>query len=147
MRYDRLPRGGDALIAYVLKTGEEGMRIPRAVYQDDAPPGLRDLPAVQVLRQVWVQQYWYNGDGQLRWRGPKSTRDRASRRATDQRKTGKTKADGRPDPASARVPWSIHRTEQRGASDCSVRSATIPVPVNGRVLPKRTSASTGRPAP
>ncbi|MFK0262804.1 transposase [Streptomyces angustmyceticus] len=85
VRYDRLPRGGDALIAYVLKVGEDGMHILRAVYRDDAPPGLRDLPAVQVLRQVWVQQYWCDGDGQLRWRGPKSTRDRASRRATEQR--------------------------------------------------------------
>ncbi|MEU0929013.1 IS1182 family transposase [Streptomyces malaysiensis] len=106
VRYDRLPRGGDALIAYVLKVGEDGMHILRAAYQDEAPPGLRDLPAVQVLRQVRVQQYWYDGDGQLRWRGPKTTRDRASRRATEQRNTGKTKADGRPDPASARVPWS-----------------------------------------
>lgn len=110
VRYDRLPRGGDALIAYVLKVGEDGMHILRAVYRDDAPPGLRDLPAVQVLRQVWVQQYWYDGDGQLRWRG--STAPNSS-----------------------------------GASDCSARSATTPAPPNDRVSPKRTSTSTGRPAP
>lgn len=106
VRYDRLPRGGDALIGYVLRVGEDGMHILRATRQDDAPPGLRELPGVEVLRQVWIQQYWLDEGGQLRWRGPKSTRDRASRRATGQRNTGKASADGRPDPASARVPWS-----------------------------------------
>ncbi|MEU6511070.1 IS1182 family transposase [Streptomyces sp. NPDC046942] len=106
VRYDRLPRGGDALIAWVLQVGEDGLHILRAVYRDDAPSGLRELKSVQVLRQVWVQQYWHDASGQLRWRQAKSTRDRASRRATGQRNTGKTSADGRPDPESARVPWS-----------------------------------------
>ncbi|WP_329565045.1 IS1182 family transposase [Streptomyces sp. NBC_01361] len=106
VRYDRLPRGGDALIAYVLRVGEDGMHILRAVHDADAPPELRVLPAVEVLRQVWVQQYWIDEDGRLRWRGPKSSRDRASRRTTERRNTGKASADGRPDPASARVPWS-----------------------------------------
>ncbi|MFI1653172.1 transposase [Streptomyces avidinii] len=106
VRYDRLPRGGDALIAYVLRVGEDGMHILRAVNDADAPPGLRELPAVEVLRQVWVQQYWIDEDGRLCWRGPKSSRDRASRRTTERRNTGKASADGRPDPASARVPWS-----------------------------------------
>lgn len=106
VRYDRLPRGGDALIAYVLQVGEDGMHILRAVHRPDAPAQLRNLSAVQVLRRVWVQQYWYDGNGQLRWRGPKSSRDRASRRSTQQRNTGKVQADGRPDAASARVPWS-----------------------------------------
>lgn len=106
VRYDRLPRGGDALIAWVLQVGEDGMHILQAVYRDDAPPTLRELRSVQVLRQVWVQQYWHDEFGQLRWRAAKSTRDRASRRATEQRNTGKSSADGRPDPASARVPWS-----------------------------------------
>ncbi len=106
VRYDRLPRGGEALIAWVLQVGEDGMRILQAVYRDDASPGLRELRSVQVLRQVWVQQYWHDESGQLRWRAAKSTRDRASRRATEQRNTGKSSADGRSDPASARVPWS-----------------------------------------
>ncbi|MCG7207358.1 transposase [Streptomyces arenae] len=106
VRYDRLPRGREAMIAYVLQVGADGMHILQAIHRDDAPPRLRNLPAVQVLRQVWVQQYWHDAEGQLRWRGPKSTRDRASRRKTEQRNTGKTSADGRPDPATARVPWS-----------------------------------------
>ncbi|WP_405539614.1 hypothetical protein OG787_46705 [Streptomyces sp. NBC_00075] len=63
-------------------------------------------PADWRRRQVWVQQYWLDEDGQLRWRGPKSTRNRASRRNTEQRSTGKSSADGRPAAATARVPWS-----------------------------------------
>ncbi len=33
------------------------MRLLRAVYAPDAPAWLRDLPAVQALRAIWVQQY------------------------------------------------------------------------------------------
>ncbi|MFD5703695.1 IS1182 family transposase [Streptomyces lasiicapitis] len=106
VRYDRLPRGGEALVAYVLQVGADGMHILRAAHRTDAPPQLRQLPAVQILRRVWVQQYWYDEGGQLCWRGPKSTRDRASRRKMEQRNTGRASADGRPDPATARVPWS-----------------------------------------
>ncbi|MEV6946826.1 hypothetical protein AB0N07_33640 [Streptomyces sp. NPDC051172] len=82
------------------------LHILQAVCRDDARPGLRELRSVQVLRQVWAQQCWHDEFGQLRWRAAKSTRDRASRRATEQRDTGRSWADGRPDPASARVPWS-----------------------------------------
>jgi hypothetical protein len=39
-----------------------------AVYAADAPPWLRQVPAVQTLRAVWVQQYYRDQDG-LRWRG------------------------------------------------------------------------------
>ncbi len=90
VRYVRLPRGGDALIAYVLQVSENGMHTLRAVHDADAPPDLRSLPAVEVLRQDWVQQYWIDEGGRLRWRGPKSSRDRASRRTAERRNTGKT---------------------------------------------------------
>lgn len=43
VRYDRLPHGGDALIAWVLRVGEDGLHVLRAVRHDDAPPGLREL--------------------------------------------------------------------------------------------------------
>ncbi|MFF4410818.1 IS1182 family transposase [Streptomyces sp. NPDC001404] len=90
--------------AYVLQAGEDGMRLLRAVYQDDAPRRLRALPQVQVLRQVWIQQYFYDAGGQLGWRGPKDTKDRLSRRGAPRRSEGP--AAGSPDTASARVPWS-----------------------------------------
>jgi transposase len=106
IRYDRLPRGKEELAGYVLQVGQDGMTILRAVYAADAPPRVRDLPQVQILRQVWVQQYWTDQDGALTWREPKSTRDRQSRRTKRRRSTAAPAADGRPDPASARVPWS-----------------------------------------
>ncbi|WP_275562739.1 hypothetical protein [Streptomyces sp. 5-6(2022)] len=81
------------------------MHILRSVYRDDAPPGARHLKSVQALRQVWVQQYWVDENGRLGWRGPKNTSDRLSRRNTPRRNTGTAKAVGRPDPATARVPW------------------------------------------
>lgn len=103
--YHRLPKGKAALKEYALRVGEDGMRLLKAVYRDDAPPRLRALPQVQLLRRVWVQQYWYDGAGQLRWREPKSTTDRLSRRTMPRRAALSPQADGRPDPATACVPW------------------------------------------
>ncbi|MFE5325443.1 hypothetical protein ACFRCG_03340 [Embleya sp. NPDC056575] len=106
IRYDRLPKGEEALARRVEQIGEDGMTTLRAIHADDALSGLRRLEALQVLRRVWVQQYWYDHDGRLRWRGPKDTKDRQSRRDMSRRNTGKPGVDGRPDPATARVPWS-----------------------------------------
>jgi transposase len=107
VHYDRLPRGKDELAAWVLQTGRDGMRLLRAVYDPRAPRRLPELPKVQVLRQVWVQQHWTDEQGELAWRGPKSTKGRQSRRSTPRRSTpAGPQSDGRPDPASARVPWS-----------------------------------------
>jgi transposase len=34
----------------------------------DAPHWLRTIPAVQTLRQVWIQNYTWMTQGTLRWR-------------------------------------------------------------------------------
>ena len=39
----------------------------KAVYGPDAPAGLADVEAVQVLRATWIQQFSLD-DGQVRWR-------------------------------------------------------------------------------
>ncbi|MFJ3309602.1 hypothetical protein ACIPSA_42595 [Streptomyces sp. NPDC086549] len=80
------------------------MRLLRTVHQDDTPPRSRTLFQVQVLRQVWIQQYFYDANRQLGWRGLKDTKDRLSRRGTPRRSEGL--GAGSPDPASAWVPWS-----------------------------------------
>ncbi|MEU7056066.1 hypothetical protein [Streptomyces sp. NPDC046197] len=36
----------------------------------DAPPWLRQLPSIETLRMVWVQQFWLD-DGRVRLREPK----------------------------------------------------------------------------
>ncbi|WP_225859605.1 IS1182 family transposase [Streptomyces albicerus] len=104
VRYERLPRGPEDRLEYALDVGADGVRLLSAVYGDDAPHRLRELSGVQVLRQVWLQQYWFDEEGQLRWREPKSTQDRRSRRETP-RRSAVAEAQGRPDPAVARVPW------------------------------------------
>lgn len=104
VRYDRLPRSKEKLAAHVLQVGEDGMSLLRAVHQEGAPPRMRMLPQVQVLRQVWVQQFWYDAAGQLGWRGPKDSHDRLSRRDAPRRSGGP--GEGSLGIGTARVPWS-----------------------------------------
>jgi transposase len=63
----RLPKSeGDRLTLAEL-TGEDGWKVLSAVFDPLAPAFLREIPAIQVLRQIWVQNYWME-DGHLRWR-------------------------------------------------------------------------------
>ncbi|MFJ2008695.1 hypothetical protein [Streptomyces chartreusis] len=54
---------------------------------------------------MWVQPYWHDAEGRLRWRGPKSTKDPLSRRNMPRRADLLPTTDGRPDPPTACVPW------------------------------------------
>jgi len=56
------------------------MLLLRALARPGTPAHVRQLPQVEVLRRVWVQQYWTDEHGNLAWRGPKNTKDRLSRR-------------------------------------------------------------------
>ena len=38
--------------------GEDGHYLLTAIYQEDTPTKIRSLFTVEVLRQVWVQQYY-----------------------------------------------------------------------------------------
>jgi transposase len=38
--------------------GRDGYHLLTAIYQAEELPWLRELPAVEILRQVWVQQFW-----------------------------------------------------------------------------------------
>jgi transposase len=50
--------------------GVDGYHLLSAIYADCALPWLREVPAVDVLRRVWVQQYAMI-DGELNWRAAK----------------------------------------------------------------------------
>jgi transposase len=54
----RLPASQAKRDALAVQYGRDGYRLLEAVRQDSAPGWARDLPAVAVLRQVWVQQYY-----------------------------------------------------------------------------------------
>ena len=63
----RLPKGQEARSEYAELIGTDGSRLLSALYDPSALLHLRELPAVQALRQTWVFQY-YAEEGQLRWR-------------------------------------------------------------------------------
>jgi transposase len=64
---DRLPTTQAARAALALTIGRDGRQLLSAVDHPDAPPYLREVPAVVVLRRVWIQNYLWDGT-QLRWR-------------------------------------------------------------------------------
>jgi transposase len=65
----RLPPGLPARTALAEQIGADGRHLLTAVAAAEAPDGLRAIPAVETLRQVWVQQFWAGPeDGALHWR-------------------------------------------------------------------------------
>jgi transposase len=68
----RMPTTKDKREAYANVIGIDGWKLLTDVYASEAPPWLREVPAVETLRQVWVQQYIYI-DGAVRWRDSDNT--------------------------------------------------------------------------
>jgi transposase len=65
----RLPAAAAARQALAEAIGADGRHLLTAVRAADAPAWLREVPAVEVLRQVWLQQYHAPAaDGRVRWR-------------------------------------------------------------------------------
>jgi transposase len=52
-----LPKGKEAKAALASRIGADGVRLLAAIDEPTAPPALRSLPQVQVLRAVWSQQF------------------------------------------------------------------------------------------
>ncbi|UYQ61828.1 IS1182 family transposase [Streptomyces peucetius] len=66
-----LPSGRGRRTELAEQTGRDGMRLLTNVHAAHAPCWLRELPAVQILRRAWVQQYAVDMEGEVRWRDPK----------------------------------------------------------------------------
>jgi transposase len=64
---DRLPTTHAARAALALTIGHDGRQLLSAVDHAEAPPWLRELPAVASLRRVWIQNYQWDGTP-LPWR-------------------------------------------------------------------------------
>jgi transposase len=64
---DRLPTTQAARTALILTIGCDGWQLLAAIDHADTPCWVREVPAVAVLRRVWMQNYWWD-DTQLRWR-------------------------------------------------------------------------------
>ncbi|MBC8039527.1 MAG: transposase [Opitutaceae bacterium] len=54
----RLPSGKDARLRLTTQVGNDGRRLLIQVYHSVTPPELVDLPGVQILRHVWLQQFY-----------------------------------------------------------------------------------------
>lgn len=64
---DRLPTKQAARELLALTIGQDGHLLLTAVYSERAPDWLRHVPAIEILRRVWIQNYTWN-DGVLVWR-------------------------------------------------------------------------------
>jgi transposase len=58
----RLPDSQTKRAALAVQIGHDGYGLLAAVYAPDAPGWLAELPAVDALRRIWVQQYYRSTD-------------------------------------------------------------------------------------
>lgn len=71
----RLPKGEPKRLIWANQVGSDGWGLLEAIYAaapTDAPAELRQLAAVQILRQVWLQNFWVNNN-ELQWRDNDNT--------------------------------------------------------------------------
>jgi len=63
----RLPQSQEDRLAVAELIGRDGSTLLAYTYAAEAPAWLREIPAVEVLRRIWMQNYvWV--EGQLHWR-------------------------------------------------------------------------------
>jgi len=67
----RLPKKKAEQEALATEIGADGYHLLSALYET-APTWLQEVPAVETLRQVWVQQYYLH-EGQVQWRTAKDS--------------------------------------------------------------------------
>ncbi len=72
-RFDgyRLPKGKGEQVELRTTIGIDGQYLLKQIYEKDAPAFLAEMPAVDVLRRVWIQQYQVVNE-QLEWRADKN---------------------------------------------------------------------------
>jgi hypothetical protein len=63
----RLPSGEAERQVWVQRVGQEGASLLSALGEPDAPSWLREVPAVEIVRRVWLQNDQWS-EGQLSWR-------------------------------------------------------------------------------
>src|SRR5512135_2882511 len=62
-----LPKGQEARYAHAEVIGADGYRLLDALRRDAASAWLWRVPAVEILRRVWLFQFYFEGD-RVRWR-------------------------------------------------------------------------------
>jgi transposase len=66
----RMPKEATKRNALIQQIGQDGSNLLEWVREAEAPPWLIEIPAVEILRQVWIQQFFVE-EGQIRWRSNK----------------------------------------------------------------------------
>lgn len=65
----RIPKGEAEQKTLTQQIGEDGRQLLQWVYADESPEAVRQNKAVEVLRRVWIQEYYQQGED-ITWRGP-----------------------------------------------------------------------------
>jgi len=63
----RLPSGEEERQVWAATVGQDGSILLSALFEPGTPSWLREVPAVDILRRVWVQNYHW-ADGKIHWR-------------------------------------------------------------------------------
>lgn len=64
----RLPEGAKQREEWAIDAGQAGISLLTVLRQQSEWEWLRHLPALEILRQIWVQNFWVEEGGQLGWR-------------------------------------------------------------------------------
>jgi len=67
MEEGRFPRGQAERQAVAEMIGRDGFARLSDVFDPASPAFLREIAAVEILRQIWIQNY-HAAEGQVRWR-------------------------------------------------------------------------------
>lgn len=68
-RFDsyRLPKSKEERESLATTIGQDGYALLQAIYEEPAPAEVRQLAMVDILRRIWLQQF-YCADGEVHWR-------------------------------------------------------------------------------
>ena len=69
-RFDqyRLAKSKGAFQELTVKIGTDGYQLMEWAYAEDASANIRELEELEILRQIWIQNFYQNGDD-VQWRG------------------------------------------------------------------------------
>ncbi|MEU3283381.1 transposase, partial [Streptomyces antibioticus] len=142
----RFPSRWAVRIEHGDQCGADGTVLLEAVRSASAPPGLRRLPAVEFLRQTWVQQF-HRVDGAVRRREPKSTPPGLIRLRTPHEPGARTGA--KRDPGWSGYKVHLSETCEPDAPHLITHIHTTPAPVNDNAVPEdiHTALAERQPVP
>jgi len=63
-----LPKSKSERLELGEQVGQDGLQLLETILEKESPAWIREIPAVEILRQVWVQNFYEDENG-LHWRG------------------------------------------------------------------------------